>query len=51
MFVGWLEFGFYFVKGNEVAWRFPIAFQAVFPIIVMIVVCVHLKTLIMQTSR
>lgn len=36
MFVGWLELGFYFVPNdNEVSWRFPIAFQAVFPIIVL----------------
>jgi hypothetical protein len=35
-FVGWLEFGFYFVPGNnEVSWRFPIAFQAIFPITVL----------------
>jgi hypothetical protein len=35
-FVGWLEFGFYFVPGNnEVSWRFPIAFQAIFPIAVL----------------
>ena len=38
MFVGWLELGFYFVPGNnEVSWRFPIAFQAVFPITVLCV--------------
>lgn len=40
MFVGWLEFGFYFVPHNsarEVSWRFPIAFQAVFPLIVLCV--------------
>jgi sugar porter (SP) family MFS transporter len=38
MFVGWLELGFYFVPHNsaqEVSWRFPIAFQAIFPIIVL----------------
>ncbi|GAB7332817.1 hypothetical protein MBLNU13_g04542t2 [Cladosporium sp. NU13] len=36
MFVGWLEFGFYFVPGNnEVSWRFPIALQAIFPIAVL----------------
>jgi hypothetical protein len=35
-FVGWLEFGFYFVPGNnEVSWRFPIALQAIFPIAVL----------------
>lgn len=35
-FVGWLEFGLYFVPGNnEVSWRFPIAFQAIFPIAVL----------------
>lgn len=26
----WLEFGLFFVKGNSVDWRFPIAFQALF---------------------
>nr|POF13733.1 sugar transporter stl1 [Quercus suber] len=36
MFVSWLEFGFYFVPGqNQVSWRFPIAFQAVVPIAVL----------------
>lgn len=36
MFVGWLELGFYFVPGNnEVSWRFPIAFQAIFPMAVL----------------
>ncbi|KAK4497723.1 hypothetical protein PRZ48_010376 [Zasmidium cellare] len=35
MFVGWLEFGFYFIRQNQVSWRFPIAFQAVFALIVM----------------
>lgn len=44
MFVGWMEFGFYFVKNNEVSWRFPIAFQALFPLIVMTVVCVFRQT-------
>jgi len=39
MFVGWLELGFYFVPGNnEVSWRFPIAFQAVFPLIVLFMI-------------
>lgn len=34
--MGWLEFGFYFVPGNnEVSWRFPIALQATFPIAVL----------------
>lgn len=38
MFVGWLELGLYFVPGNnEVSWRFPIAFQAIFPIAVLCV--------------
>ncbi|RMZ12808.1 hypothetical protein D0862_02542 [Hortaea werneckii] len=35
IFVGWLQLGFYFVPHNsaqEVSWRFPIAFQAVFPL-------------------
>lgn len=36
MFVSWMEFGFYFVPNNNpVSWRFPIAFQAFFPLIVM----------------
>lgn len=30
----WLDFGFFFVKGNPVNWRFPIAFQSVFAVIV-----------------
>lgn len=35
-FVGWLELGFYFVPGeNEVSWRFPIALQAIAPIVVL----------------
>lgn len=36
MFVSWVEFGFYFTPGeNQVAWRFPIAFQAVIPIAIL----------------
>lgn len=31
----WLDFGFYFLKHNQVNWRFPIAFQSVFAIIVL----------------
>lgn len=31
----WLDFGFYFLKDNEANWRFPIAFQSVFAIIVL----------------
>lgn len=31
----WLDFGFFFVKNNPVNWRFPIAFQSVFAIIVL----------------
>jgi len=38
MFVAWLEFGFYFVRDSQVSFRFPIAFQAFFPMIVMAVV-------------
>ncbi|KAB8235730.1 general substrate transporter [Aspergillus alliaceus] len=30
----WLEFGFYFIKNSSVNWRFPIAFQAFFCLIV-----------------
>jgi hypothetical protein len=35
-FVGWVEFGFIFGSENSVAWRFPIALQAVFPIAVLV---------------
>lgn len=36
MFVGWLELGFFFVPhDNDVSWRFPIAFQAIFPLTVL----------------
>ncbi|KXL46638.1 hypothetical protein M433DRAFT_65491 [Acidomyces richmondensis BFW] len=39
MFAGWLELGIYFAPTHkEVTWRFPIAFQAVFPIIVLCVI-------------
>ncbi|USW56582.1 Putative major facilitator, sugar transporter, major facilitator superfamily [Septoria linicola] len=38
MFVGWLEFGLYFARQSSVSFRFPIAFQALFPLIVMIMV-------------
>ncbi|KAM3413823.1 hypothetical protein BST61_g10506 [Cercospora zeina] len=38
MFVGWLEFGLYFARESSASFRFPIAFQAFFPIIVMIMV-------------
>lgn len=38
MFVGWLEFGLYFARQSSVSFRFPIAFQAFFPMIVMIMV-------------
>lgn len=31
----WLDFGFFFLKGNSANWRFPIAFQAVFAIVVL----------------
>jgi sugar porter (SP) family MFS transporter len=36
----WLEFGLYYVGDNSVSWRFPIAFQGLFAIIV--VVCIML---------
>lgn len=35
-FVSWFEFGLYFVKNSSVNWRLPIAFQAVFAIIVLV---------------
>ncbi len=31
----WLDFGFFFLNGNSANWRFPIAFQAVFAIVVL----------------
>ncbi|KAJ5091055.1 hypothetical protein NUU61_005925 [Penicillium alfredii] len=31
----WVDFGFYFVTGNSVSWRFPLAFQIVLSLIVM----------------
>lgn len=31
----WIDFGFYFVTGNSVSWRFPLAFQVVLSLIVM----------------
>ncbi|KAJ5184822.1 General substrate transporter [Penicillium cf. griseofulvum] len=36
----WLEFGFYYVSDNSVSWRFPIAFQGLFGLVV--VVCIML---------
>ena len=31
----WIDFGFYFLKFNSVQWRFPIAFQIVFALILL----------------
>lgn len=31
----WIDFGFYFVTGNSVSWRFPLAFQIVLSLLVM----------------
>ncbi|KAJ5592035.1 uncharacterized protein N7459_002404 [Penicillium hispanicum] len=31
----WIDFGFYFVTGNSVSWRFPLAFQIVLSLVVM----------------
>lgn len=31
----WIDFGFFYVKDSSVNWRFPIAFQAIFAIIVL----------------
>ncbi|KAL2799917.1 general substrate transporter [Aspergillus keveii] len=31
----WIDFGFYFVTGNSVSWRFPLAFQVVLSLLVM----------------
>ena len=30
----WIEFGLYYVENNPVSWRFPIAFQAVFALVI-----------------
>lgn len=30
----WLEFGLFYVENNSVSWRFPIAFQGVFALII-----------------
>jgi len=34
----WLDFGFSFLAPNPVAWRFPIAFQIVFALIILLVI-------------
>ncbi|KAJ5175504.1 uncharacterized protein N7482_001381 [Penicillium canariense] len=34
--VTWLEFGLYYVSDNSVSWRFPIAFQGVFAMVVVL---------------
>ncbi|KAM5467916.1 hypothetical protein MauCBS54593_005198 [Microsporum audouinii] len=34
----WLDFGFSFLEPSSVSWRFPIAFQIVFALIIMLVV-------------
>ncbi|KAI9935068.1 hypothetical protein MW887_000689 [Aspergillus wentii] len=34
----WIDFGFYFVTGNSVSWRFPLAFQIVLSLVVMVFV-------------
>ena len=31
----WIEFGFYYVNNSSVNWRFPIAFQSIFAIVVI----------------
>ncbi|CAK7217162.1 hypothetical protein SEUCBS140593_003111 [Sporothrix eucalyptigena] len=37
-FATWLDFGFFYVKNSSVNWRFPIAFQAVFALIVLVLI-------------
>ncbi|CAL5875114.1 uncharacterized protein PFLUO_LOCUS9418 [Penicillium psychrofluorescens] len=32
----WLEFGLFYVSNNSVSWRFPIAFQALFALVVVL---------------
>ncbi|GAB7345827.1 hypothetical protein MBLNU457_4084t1 [Dothideomycetes sp. NU457] len=34
----WLDFGFSFLAPNPIAWRFPIAFQIVFALIILVVI-------------
>ena len=34
----WIDFGFYFMGSQDVAWRFPLAFQMFFAIIIVAVV-------------
>ncbi|RLV95949.1 Sugar transporter STL1 [Spathaspora sp. JA1] len=31
----WIDFGFFFIKNNSVSWRFPIAFQIIFPCFIL----------------
>ena len=35
MIAYWMDFGFYFLDPNEISWRFPLAFQIVFCIIIL----------------
>lgn len=34
----WVDFGFYFVTANSASWRFPLAFQIVFPLVILPVI-------------
>lgn len=34
-FAYWLDFGFYFLDPNPIAWRFPLAFQIVFCLVIL----------------
>ncbi|GIJ98167.1 hypothetical protein Aspvir_000282 [Aspergillus viridinutans] len=36
----WIDFGFYFITGNSVSWRFPVAFQIVLLLIVMVFIVI-----------
>ncbi|KAJ5166604.1 uncharacterized protein N7482_005385 [Penicillium canariense] len=36
----WIDLGFYFVKDNSVAWRFPLAFQVILSLVAMIFITV-----------
>jgi sugar porter (SP) family MFS transporter len=36
----WIDFGFYFITGNSVSWRFPLAFQVVLLLIVMVFIMI-----------
>lgn len=34
----WLDFGFYFLDPSSIAWRFPLAFQIFFALLVLLLI-------------